>query len=126
MMPNYHESRTPQTHIDAVKTAMQSLEQLSFVRSAWADDWGRFSNFSLFVEVGTSQFNRYMKRSPVLQDPKGLAKLKKALLAELTPRFPDQEVRIRSTSREGGTYSLDLDFYAFDESSNTFPGKLAA
>lgn len=130
MMPNYHESRTPQEHIDAVKAAVADLKKFDFVVTSHVDDWGRFSNFSVFITV--KMVNKHNPRnwrgSLVLQDPQGLQKIKSAILESLKTKVPGIKVKIRKAEKEKGsnTYNLDVDFFAYDAASNTFPEKMPA
>lgn len=129
MMSNYASSRTPEAHVAAVRAAMAKVAKLPFVKQAWVDDWGRYSNFSCFATVATAA--RYGRarggRYTTLAEPQGLLKIKAAILESLREAFPDEgKVRIRSVSRNGDCYNLDIDFYVYDAETNTFPERLAA
>ena len=128
MMPNYHQSHTSQNHINAMKMAVSELSKLDFVVSSYVDDWGRFSNFSVFVTVKMDQ--KYNPRSWrnlfVYQDKMGLRKIKNLILTSLKKEFPELKFQIRKAETEKGsdTYNLDVDFYAYDAASNTFPTRI--
>lgn len=41
---------TPQAHVDKVKAMVEVISALSSVNGAWINDYGRFSNFDVWVE----------------------------------------------------------------------------
>lgn len=124
MMPNYHESRTPQGHIDSMKSAVEDVKELYCVHAAHVDDWGRFSNFSIFVTVDVRASYRGRNHVTHLTDRQSLVKIKKKLMESLAISEPEIRVNIRSTQRNEGTYNLDVDFYKYSPESNTFPEKM--
>ena len=40
--------------IEAAKQVAEAVQATPGVLSAWADDWGQFGNFSLFVKIDAS------------------------------------------------------------------------
>jgi hypothetical protein len=116
---------TPIEHIDAIKSIAQEIEaNHAFVSSAHIDDWGRYSNFTLIIEVKPESWNKGTTR-------KLNGVVKKAIEksgSHLRDTFPPEAIR-KWDNLEGKSYivgyhadfwKFDIDYNEYNSTTNTF------
>lgn len=126
------ETRTTPEMIAAAKSIADALKTVPGVIRAWADDWGTFGNFSLFIDIAQRGdvdlrlIRRALKQAVKHFAPKGQLRTVIMPRRVYTPRAwgRPQFAGWDSDGRrfEGyGQISISLDFYAYSSASNSFP-----
>lgn len=108
-------SRTPPEHVSAIRAMCERLvgEEVELAR---VDDWGRFSNFALYVRPRRA--DRHTTR-------RLRALVRKALPsgAHIRSITPPRRGSSRSAVGRCGDWCVDIDFHYYDQQSNTFVRK---
>ena len=115
---------TPSHHIEAARQACAKIEAEHPEVTAQVDDWGRFSNFSVFVGLRVWDRTR-----PI---PPGTAKRLRAIVREafgqagahIRAVFPPEMRRKRGVfaGYDQRFWGFDIDFQRFDAQTNSFQG----
>lgn len=116
---------TPSNHIEEIKSIAQLIEDDNdFITSAHIDDWGRYSNFTLIIEVKPEAWNKGTTR-------KLNSIVKKAIKksgSHLRDTFPPEAIRkwdnIEGKSSIVGYHAdfwkFDIDYNEYNSTTNTF------
>ena len=118
--------------IAAAKQVAEAVQATPGVLSAWADDWGQFGNFSLFVKIDASpeidlrQLRRNLKEAVKRFAPGG--ELRTVIMPRRRYTPPGEGRRsFAGWDSDGiryegyGLVSVSLDFFKFSPATNSFP-----
>ena len=119
---------TPQEHIDAVRELAAKIEVADGISGCIVDDWGRFSNFQIIVDVDSPVFRNTNKGiltrkinamiDKALKDTGAHRRSTHAPEARRVWCSYDQKKKITGYNR---TYwMVDIDFHNFDAANNSF------
>jgi hypothetical protein len=116
---------TPAEHIEAMKSIAQEIKSNNdFITSAHIDDWGRYSNFCLIIQVKPETWNKGTTRKL-----NGL--VKKAIEnsgSHLRDTFPPEAIRKWDAVDEktyivgyhADFWKFDIDYNHYDAEANEF------
>jgi hypothetical protein len=117
--------------IEAAKAVAAAVAKLPHVTRAWVDDWGRFGNFSLFLNVPESALVdlRAIRRglTAAVQELAPAAKLRSVVLPRRKYRLVGRDRLFAGWDSDGrqfagrGEASVSLDFHRYDAATNSFP-----
>lgn len=113
---------TPDEHIESMKALCETLAANETIRSAWVDDWGRYSNFAVMVvPMHHDRHTTNRLKALVKRELRGTG----AHLRECFPPEPEviwnsceQRREIRGYNRD--FWSFDVDYREYDAASNSF------
>jgi hypothetical protein len=116
---------TSPEHIEAMKSIAQDIQQNNdFITSAHIDDWGRYSNFALIIEVTpeawnkgtTRRLNGILKRTLESKD----AHLRDTFPPEAIRKWDSVEERTKIVGYHADYWKFDIDFMSYSPNTNTF------
>ena len=116
---------TPIEHIDAMKSIAQEIEaNHAFVSSAHIDDWGRYSNFTLIIEVKPEAWNKGTTRKLNGVVRKAIEKsgshLRDTFPPEAIRKWDNIEEKSRIVGYHADFWKFDIDYHHYDPTSNSF------
>jgi hypothetical protein len=108
---------TPVEHVESMKELAEKIENHPYIRSAYIDDWGRFSNFTLILEPenwtrGTTNKLKGIVRQ-MLADTS----------AHLRDTFPPEFTGLNQLSERiyhCGFWKFDIDYHDYVPEDNVF------
>ena len=125
------EYSTPQAHIDVMRTIAEKIEANEHISGCIVDDWGRFSNFQLIVEVDANTFRTTNKgiltrKVSAMFDNllKGTGAHRRNTFAPTARReWCSYDEKMKTVGYDRTYWMVDVDFHNFDASENAFDDK---
>lgn len=119
---DYHQAKTPEDHKEQVESLCEKLKESDLVEDAMINDFGRYSNFDIFV-FPTSKDGATTKKLKALinRTIKALG-----LKCQISKSFPSQrkyKTYFGQRVNDGWTKSFwqfDIDYNSYDAASNSF------
>lgn len=122
------EYSTPQEHVSAIKNLAKKIESNEYISSCIVDDWGRFSNFQVIVEVTDEVFATANKGILTRKINAVFDNLLKETGAHRRETFSPEayrkwcpyEKKMKTTGYDRDFWMVDIDFNHFNAETNSF------
>lgn len=123
MLDCYENARTPEDHVSEIESLCVKLQESPLVESAMINDFGRYSNFDIFVVPTQKDSKTTNSLKKLVRDTIKELQLK-CKLRQANPARKTKEVvwsyGIAEPVWDRNYWSFDIDYNSYDASTNSF------